>query len=111
MIVHSPLAKGLLGGMYTTDTRFPPDDERSQSPAFQGDQFRQHLETVAKLDAFARDHGRSLVELAIAWTLANPAVTSCIVGARNPAHLDAHVKAADWKLSGADMHEIAHLVS
>lgn len=109
VIVHSPLAKGLLSGKYTAGTTFPPDDERSQMPAFQGDQFRRHLATVSKLDAFARDRGRSLVELAIAWTLANPAVTSCIVGAKNPSQLDAHVRAADWKLSEGDVREIAQL--
>lgn len=111
VIVHSPLAKGLLGGGYTPDTTFPPDDERSQMPAFQGDQFRRNLETVAKLDAFARDHGRSLVELAIAWTLANPAVTSCIVGTKKPSQLDAHVSAATWKLAEEDLREIASLVT
>ena len=110
VIVHSPLAKGLLTGKYSPETSFPADDERSQSSAFQGDAFRRNLATAGRLQTFARERGHSLVELAIAWTLANPAVTSCIVGAKNPGQLDDHVRAAEWRLSAEDMAEIERLV-
>lgn len=111
VIVHSPLAKGLLTGKYGPDTAFPADDERSQLPEFQGEAFRRQLAVADRLQTFARDHGHSLVELAIAWSLANPAVTSCIVGAKQPDQLDAHVCAAAWRLSPAEMTEIDGLLA
>ena len=111
VIVHSPLAKGLLTGKHGPDTHFPADDERSQMPDFQGEDYRRHLATAARLRAFAQDRGHTLVELAVAWTLANPAVTSCIVGAKNPDQLDDHVRAAGWLLTAADMGEIEGLLA
>ncbi len=111
VIVHSPLAKGLLTGSYTPESTFPADDERSQMSNFQGETFARHLARAGRLEAFARDHGHTLVELAIAWTLANPAVTSCIVGAKRPAQIDAHIHAADWKLSTDDLIEIDKLLA
>jgi aryl-alcohol dehydrogenase-like predicted oxidoreductase len=111
VIVHSPLAKGLLTGKYGPDATFPADDERSRLPDFQGDAYRRYLAIVDRLRAFAQARGRGLIELAIAWTLANPAVTSCIVGAKRPDQLDAHVRAADWRLSPDDLAEIDRLLA
>jgi len=111
VIVHSPLAKGLLTGKYGPETRFPADDERSQMPDFQGGAYRRHLAIAARLRTFAQDRGHTLVELAVAWTLANPAVTSCIVGAKSPDQLDDHVRAAEWRLPVAEMDEIEGLLA
>lgn len=111
VIVHSPLAKGLLTGKYGPETHFPADDERSQMPDFQGEPYRRHLATAARLRTFAQDRGHTLVELAVAWTLANPAVTSCIVGAKSPDQLDEHVRAAGWRLTTVEMGEVEGLLA
>jgi aryl-alcohol dehydrogenase-like predicted oxidoreductase len=106
VIVHSPLAKGLLTGKYTPDYKFPEDDERSWMAAFQGERFVKALNVAEKLRVWAEEKGHTLVHLAIAWTLANPAVTSCIAGAKTPEQVKHNAKAADWILMPDDLDEI-----
>jgi aryl-alcohol dehydrogenase-like predicted oxidoreductase len=84
ILAHSPLAKGLLGGKYTPDTTFPPEDERSAFPRFQGETFAQYLRVAERLKQVAADKGLTLVQLAIAWQLRLPAITCVLVGAKSP---------------------------
>ncbi len=84
ILAHSPLAKGLLGGKYTPDTTFPSDDERSSFPRFQGQTFARFLSVADHLKQVAADKSLSLVQLAIAWQLRLPAITSVLVGAKSP---------------------------
>jgi aryl-alcohol dehydrogenase-like predicted oxidoreductase len=51
-------------------------------------------------------HGRSAGEVAIAWTLSNPAVTAAIVGMRSAAQVDGVIGAMEFRLSDAEMAEI-----
>ncbi|MBV9356636.1 MAG: aldo/keto reductase [Chloroflexi bacterium] len=111
VLAHSPLAKGLLTGKYRSEPSFPPDDERGQMARFSGAQFQQVLTRTRALEEWARAHGHSLVELAIAWVLANPAVTVCLCGAKNARQVDDHVRAADWSLTRADLDEIDGLLA
>jgi myo-inositol catabolism protein IolS len=106
VIAHSPLAKGLLTGKYTPDYRFADDDERSRMAGFQGARFADALRVADALKQWAAAQGHSLVELAIAWTLANPAVTSCIVGAKSPQQAISNAAAAAWELSADDLRAI-----
>jgi aryl-alcohol dehydrogenase-like predicted oxidoreductase len=62
-----------------------------------------NLDTVRVLDAIARQRGRRVGQLAIAWTLANPAVHVAIVGSRRAAHVDDAVGALDLRLDGDDL--------
>lgn len=107
VIVHSPLAKGLLTGKYRPGDTFPPDDERSSFPRFQGETFARYLKAADELTSLAREKGVTLVQLAIAWTLVQPGVTSCIAGAKTPAQVEEHVGAVDLRLSAADVARIA----
>lgn len=106
VIPHSVLAKGLLTGRYRPGHRFPPDDERNEREAYTGETFRRTLDVAERLGAWATDHGRDLVQLAVAWTLAHPSVTSSIVGAKTPQQVRHIALAADWKLSDEDLAEI-----
>ncbi len=110
VLAHSPLAKGLLTMRYQPGHRFPADDERSQMARFQGDEFRRLTMQASRLDAWAQERGHTLVELAIAWVLAHPAVTVCLCGAKSPAQIDDHVRAAEWHLTEAERREVEHLV-
>jgi aryl-alcohol dehydrogenase-like predicted oxidoreductase len=111
VLAHSPLAKGLLTGRYRAGHVFPADDERSQMQRFQGDEFRGWLARSEALEGWARARGHSLLELAIAWVLAHPAVTVCLCGAKSPAQVDDHIRAAAWQLSAADRADVERLVS
>jgi aryl-alcohol dehydrogenase-like predicted oxidoreductase len=111
VLAHSPLAKGLLTGKYRSEPKFPPDDERGQMARFSGAQFQQVLARTQALEAWAQAHDHSLTELAIAWVLANAAVTVCLCGAKTAAQVDDHVRAAAWTLSRSDLDEIDELLA
>ena len=111
VLAHSPLAKGLLTGKYTSDHVFSDDDERARMPRFQGEAFRRHLAAAGRLEAWARARGHTLVELAIAWVLAHPAITVCLCGAKSPEQVEEHARAAAWRLTPADRDEIDRLLA
>jgi aryl-alcohol dehydrogenase-like predicted oxidoreductase len=106
VLVYGPLAHGLLSGTMDEHTTFAANDWRRLSPLFRGETFRRNLETVRELERFARERGRTISQLAIAWTLANPAVEVAIVGARRAAHIEDSVGAADFELSAEDLAEV-----
>ncbi len=106
VLVYGPMAHGLLSGRMTQSTTFDAEDWRSKSPDFTGETFRRNLAVVERLQGLARRRGISLAQLAVAWTLANPAVQVAIVGARRPSQLDGTAPAADIQLSEADLRDI-----
>ena len=110
VIPHSVLAKAMLSGKYRPGHVFPSDDERVSKPEFVESVFVPAMEIVEKLLEWAGDHGREGAQLAIAWCLANPVVTSCIVGAKTPEQAIYNAAAAEWKLSANDMLELAGIL-
>jgi aryl-alcohol dehydrogenase-like predicted oxidoreductase len=112
VLVYGPLGHGLLSGALTPETRFAPDDWRSRSGVFQGEPYRRNLRVVSALDRFAKfEMGTSVSRLAIAWTLANPAVHAAIVGTRNPRHIDDAIAAAELELDATALRRIEDIVS
>jgi aryl-alcohol dehydrogenase-like predicted oxidoreductase len=106
VLVYGPLAHGLLSGTMTLQATFAADDWRGSSADFKGERFARDLDVVERLKQYAAAHEITLPQLAIAWTISNPAVDVAIVGARNPAHLDDPAAAADILLSAWDRDEI-----
>jgi aryl-alcohol dehydrogenase-like predicted oxidoreductase len=106
VLVYGPLAHGLLSGRMTQDTTFVSDDWRSNSDLFVGETFRRNLAVVRDLTRLAAWRNATVAQLAIAWTLANPAVDVAIVGARSPEQIRQTAPAADLRLSPEDMAEI-----
>jgi aryl-alcohol dehydrogenase-like predicted oxidoreductase len=106
VVVYSPLAHGLLTGTLTENTTFASDDWRSHSAVFTGHTYRHNLAVVRTLEKFAADHGMTVSQLAIAWTLTNPAVHAAIVGARQANHVQDSLAAADLTLDNADLTKI-----
>jgi L-glyceraldehyde 3-phosphate reductase len=93
-IVFSPLAQGLLTDRYLDGV---PEGSRASRP---GTMDRDQLseETLAKvraLNELAGQRGQSLAQLAVAWTLRDPRVTSALLGASSVAQLEANVAALD----------------
>ena len=86
------------------------DDERTSQAVFADEPFRRASPIVDELVAWAADHGRDGAQLAIAWTLAHPAVTSSIVGAKTAEQALHNIGAADWVLSDGDMTEISGIL-
>jgi aryl-alcohol dehydrogenase-like predicted oxidoreductase len=108
VIVYSPMSAGLLTGKMTKErvARFSSEDWRRNLPNFQEPLLSRNLELVEFLRELGRRHGRSPGELAIAWTLSNPAVTGAIVGFRNVKQIEGIVGAATFRLSTVELDEI-----
>jgi aryl-alcohol dehydrogenase-like predicted oxidoreductase len=106
VLIYGALAHGLLSGRMTTETTFAADDWRSRSSDFTDETFARNLAVVDRLRSFAEQRGITLPQLAVAWTLANPAVDVAIVGARRPDQLEGTASAADVTLTDADRREI-----
>jgi aryl-alcohol dehydrogenase-like predicted oxidoreductase len=112
VLVYGPLAHGLLSGALTEDTKFAPDDWRAKSAVFRGEAYRRNLAVVSALKRFAEfELGTTVGRLAVAWTLANPAVHVSIVGTRNPKHVDDAVAAADLVLDEHTKQKIEEIIS
>ena len=110
VIPHSVLCKGVLGGKHKPGHRFAHDDERRLFNFFRGRLFEQAYEVAQPLDGWARDQGRDIAQLAIAWVLANPAVSSALVGAKSAEQVYQNAKAADWHLTAEDLAEVEELM-
>jgi len=110
VIPHSVLAKSLLSGKYKPGNTFGPDDERRLFNFFRGQLFQTIYEVTEKLKAWAEDRERSLIQLAIAWVVANPAVTSAIVGMKSVDQVADVTKAATWKLTDSDLSDIKNII-
>ena len=108
VIVYSPMASGLLTGSMTREraSKLPKDDWRSSDPQFTEPQLSRNLALVEQLREIGKRHGRSPGEVAIAWTLRNPAVTGAIVGARNARQASGIMRAGDFRLSDKEVNEI-----
>jgi aryl-alcohol dehydrogenase-like predicted oxidoreductase len=103
-IPYYPLASGMLTGKYRRGAALP-SGTRLTDGLMVGPQARDRLfsdKTFARLEAlerFASDHGHSLLELAFAWLLAQPAVASVIAGAAKPGQVSVNAAAAGWRLT------------
>ncbi len=108
VIVYSPMKAGLLSGKMTLERalNLPADDWRRRNPAFQEPNLTRNLALATLLADIGKPYGRSAGEVAIAWTLSNPAVTGAIVGMRNAEQVDGVVGAASLTLSADDLARI-----
>lgn len=87
------------------------NDWRKRNPMFTEPELSRNLALVEKLRALAARHGKTAAELAIAWVLRRPELTSAIVGGRKPAQVEETVGGADWVLAPGDIHEIERLLA
>jgi aryl-alcohol dehydrogenase-like predicted oxidoreductase len=110
VLVYGPMAHGLLSGGMSETTTFAADDWRSKNDMFAGDAFTRNLAIVRRLETFATERGMTVGQLAIAWTLANPAVDVAIVGARDPEQIRGTTPAAEIRLSSEDLAQIEQIM-
>jgi len=108
VIVYSPMASGLLTGFMTREraAKFGKEDWRSGHPNFREPALSKNLALVEELRAIGNRHGRSPGEVAIQWTLLNPAVTGAIVGARSAKQAEGVMRAGDFTLAEEDIRQI-----
>jgi aryl-alcohol dehydrogenase-like predicted oxidoreductase len=108
VIVYSPMASGLLSGSMTREriAALPEDDWRKRSANFQEPLLSRNLRLVERLRAIGQRYNARPGEVAIAWTLQNPAVTGAIVGIRSAEQARSIAGAADVKLSADDLLDL-----
>jgi aryl-alcohol dehydrogenase-like predicted oxidoreductase len=108
VINYSPMSSGMLSGGMTKErvAAFPPDDFRRKAKQFQEPLLSRNLALADLLGSIGARHGVSAGVIAIAWTLANPAITGAIVGGRSPEQVEGVWPAAKLNLSSDEMHEI-----
>ncbi len=113
VIVYSPMASGLLTGAMTREraAKLPKDDWRRTHPDFTEPNLSRNLALVERLQEIARRHDRFTGEVAIAWTLHNPAVTGAIVGARNARQAEGVMRAGELRLTDEEVNEIEAFVA
>lgn len=101
VIVYSPMGSGLLTGTMTREriAAMPSDDWRRNSPYFNEPALTKNLALAEKLGEIGKKYGRSAGEVAIAWTVMNPAVTAAIVGGRSAAQVDGISRGWDFQLT------------
>ena len=101
IIAFSPLGQGMLTDRYLGG--IPADSRASRNGSLSPDMLTdQALEKIRALDALARGRGQTLAQMALAWTLRDPRVTSTLVGASSVAQLEANVGALARRDFNAD---------
>jgi aryl-alcohol dehydrogenase-like predicted oxidoreductase len=107
---YFPLASGLLTGKYARGEA-PAEGTRLASWGARGAAIlsEENFNQLEKLSSFADAHGRTLLELAFAWLLGHPPVSSVIAGATRPEQVHANAAAASWRLTLTEVAEVTAL--
>jgi len=112
LIPFAPLANGLLTGKYKRDAPLPKGARLGYMPRAAARYLTDdNWAVVERLEGFAAERGRTLLELAVSWLLRRPQVASVIAGATQPEQVEHNVRAAGWALTEDDMQEIDRLTA
>jgi len=109
VIAYSPMAMGLLTGKVTMERTFPETDIRGNLKWFQPPNRRRVLQALEKARLISDSHGASPAELAVAWVLAQPGVTTALVGARHAEQVVENAGAARLKLKPSELQELRRI--
>ena len=107
VLPYFPLEHGLLTGKYRRG-RPPPSDSRLAvhgAPLDAAD-----FDLIEALAGFAESRGHTLLELAFAWLLSRPSVSSVIAGATRPEQIRANAAAVQWRLSGEELEKVGRIL-
>ena len=115
VLSYSPLAGGWLSGRYRKDATEGPTSVARKRLANRFDldlpENQRKLDAADQLAELAEDAGVSLIEMAIAFVLRHPAVTSAIIGPRTMDHLESQLPAVDVALSDDVLDRIDQIVA
>ena len=107
ILPYYPLASGFLTGKYKRGMELP-EGSRLSRLQWTADQHINDagFDLLESLEKFASERGHTMVELAFAWLLAHPEVSSVIAGATRVRQVTQNAAASDWELTAADMTEL-----
>jgi len=110
MLPYFPLASGLLTGKYQRGEP-PPEGTRLAAAGRRGAEALsdRNFDRIEKLAAWAAQRGHTLLDLAFAWLLGHPVVSSVIAGATKTEQVAANVATSGWKLTAEEVAEVTKL--
>jgi aryl-alcohol dehydrogenase-like predicted oxidoreductase len=111
VIPYSPLAGGFLTGKYGEDRPQPADSRGFGNNRMRPFMNKKGFNIIKYLQQVAPRHNATPAQVAIAWLLSNPTVTSAIIGANSTAQLAETIRAVTIQLSEAEKHQLAHMPS
>jgi aryl-alcohol dehydrogenase-like predicted oxidoreductase len=106
ILPYFPLAGGFLTGKYERNAPAPAGSRGESSPYVQKYMTDANYAKVEKLTAWAAERGHTMSELAHAWLLAQPQVSSVISGATKLAQVEDNAKSADWQLTADELSAV-----
>ena len=112
VVPYSPLARGVLSGKYLPG-KTPPEGSRAARKdrrILQTELRDESFEVAQQLIPLAEKHGKTLTQFALAWVLANPTITSVIIGPRTMDQLEDNLGCLGFKISKNDEQVINQLV-
>jgi voltage-dependent potassium channel beta subunit len=112
-VVYSPIAQGVLAGKYKPGERPPEGTRAATKDADFMERFMRDdlLEAVQHLRPIADELGITMAQLAVAWVLREPGVSSAIVGASRPEQVDENVAASGIELSPEVLQRIDEVLA
>jgi aryl-alcohol dehydrogenase-like predicted oxidoreductase len=109
ILPYFPLASGMLTGKYHRGEPPPEGTRLAGRPADDRALSDKRFDVIEALDAFARERGHTLLELAMSWLASLPNLASVIAGATKPEQVKANAAAVAWKLTADERREIEAL--
>jgi aryl-alcohol dehydrogenase-like predicted oxidoreductase len=113
-IPYYPLASGMLSGKYRRGEPLPAGtrlvdqvDDEARGRLFSERTFAR----LEALEAFARERGHTLLDLAFAWLLGHPSVATVIAGAATPGQVSANSRAAGWRMTLEEVAQTTRTVT
>jgi aryl-alcohol dehydrogenase-like predicted oxidoreductase len=106
VLAFSITGRGLLTGQIGADHTFQEGDIRRIDALFQRERFRSGLRIAGILKTIGERHGRTAVQVAIAWVLAQPDVVCALTGTSSANHLEENLAASGWRMPSDELERL-----
>ena len=106
IIAYSPLQRGLLTGKIKPGYKFSEGDTRESNRFYTDENIRRTNALLEELHPIASEHGATLAQVVINWTIHQPGIVCTLVGARNEQQVSDNAKALNFTLSPEEMEQI-----
>ena len=111
VLPYFPLAGGFLTGKYRAGEPIPEGSRGEKSEYVQNFLTDENFQILSKLIEFAQSRDHSLTELAHAWLLSRPQVSSVISGATKVEQVVANARSAEWELSSEQSARVDEILA
>jgi len=110
VLAYSPMARGLLTGRYDESAVFVKSDARSSDGLWQGERLKRNVEAVREMEVLAKAAGHTMAQLALAWVVSQPGLSSALAGAKRPSQIEETAGAGEWVLDADMLAKIGEII-